>query len=596
MSRAHHVSFLAFLLTAVLAAAESNVEIEFTARLARIGVDQIEERVALASWAQGKGLVNQAIDLLNDVLKAKPGHSKARSLLGYEQIDGRWLAGEELYLAKKWVRWLGRWMPPAQQRKLVARRDALRAQLRARSGWDKAWETKTAHFTITSNAQVRVVEEISLAMEQYYTVASRMFLLRGTQARIPVEVYADQAEFQRVSAASGMAVANEVLGYYVSGKDLIRCFYAGNMESTLSVLFHETTHLIVNRFAKREVPTWTNEGLAVYFEDAQRLEDRVDPDAVPWNRLWHLRDMLGHGPINLDDTVTCAYSNYSVEYYPRGWSLVHFLLHGAKGKYSKLFVNYLLALRSGNDQSAMELFVRHIGKRPADLHSEWLAHIHGIEPRTGAEYAAAALDSIGLRLDPVEAQQYAEKGVAAAPEDWRTHAALGQVLLARARLESDQQSGAAAVAALDRAVELAKVDPVSIRARVKGPRKESLSVWTGLVEDRIFALIAAGDSDRALVAAGELLEIDEASAHAYAALAVIGSQSASGRAEAAECIVTARDLGNDHLVRWCSARLAAANGDTGEAKRLLAEAAALDCRGLGREWYRREMSRMALAR
>ncbi len=568
--------------------AAAKARIEYATRLAKTPDDQLDRRVELARWARGKGLATESDSLLEAVIAAKVDHAGARKALGYEKIGNDWLRGEPLWQTKKWVRYLGRWMPPAERRKLIARRDGMRQELKSRSGWDKAWESKTAHFAIKSNCQVRVVEDILTAMEQYHTVASRMFQLTGNQARIPVEVYADQDEFLKASAASGMGAAENVLGYYVPGKDLIRAYFAGSVDETLGTLFHETTHLIVNRFAKREVPTWSNEGLAVYFEDAERLEDRVDPNAIPWTRLWHLHDMMEAKPVDLEGTVACPHAGYTVEFYPRGWALTHFLLNGP---YRKNYENYLGLLRKGGDMGNAALFLKGIGKKPGDLQAEWEKHVKALEPKTADELAGAARAALGSYLDPQRAEDYAERAVVLAPDAWRCHAALGTVRLALARLSGDAALASGAVESFDRAVELAGADLASIKARVK--KGQSLSVWTGLLAGRMFALHAAGDGEGAAAAASDLLEVDAANAYAYGMLAILGAGDAQDGGDAQAFIETAQDIGNDHVVRWCAARVAFATGKADQGTKLLAEAAKLDRLGLGRAWYPREAKRLA---
>lgn len=578
------------LLAACLVAGETDAtRTEFEARLGRTPEDQVDRRVDLARWARSRGLVTEADKLLETVIAAKPDHPSARKALGYEKIGQDWLRGEPLWQAKKWVRYLGRYMSPADKKRLIARRDGMREQLRARAGWSKAWETKTAHFAIKSNCPVRVVEDLRIAMEQYYTVASRMFNLGNTQAKIPVEVYAEQDAFMKASTEDQMPVTENVLGYYVPGRDMIRCFYAGSLDETLGTLFHETTHLIVNRFAKREVPTWTNEGLAVYFEDADRLEDRVDPDAIPWTRLWGLQDMLKEGKVSLEGTVACSHAAYHVDYYPRGWALTHFLMQGTDKKLRKGYENYLMLLKKGGNASATDLFTKGIGRSPSDLQSDWEKHVQGIEPRTAEELASAAQAALGSYLDPQRGEEYAARAVTLAPDNWRCHAALGMVRLAQARLGGRTSDATAAVESFDRAVELANANAASIKTKVKNGQSQSF--WTGLLVNRLFALEAAGNGERAAEAAGEILDIDEANAHAYAVLAVLGA--GDDKAEAEAFIATARDIGYDHLVRWCAARIAATDGRLAEARSLLAEAAELDRLGLGRAWYPREAKRLA---
>jgi hypothetical protein len=325
----------------------------------------------------------------------------------------------------------------------------------------------------------------------------------------------------------------------------------------------------------------------VFFEDAQRLEDRVDPDAIPWTRLWILRDMLAKGPVPLKDTVDCAQGAYNVDYYPRGWGLTNFLMH----VHRKPYETYLMLLKKGGTQSNSELFVKGIGKQPADLQAAWEAYIKAIEPKTADELANAAVAALGIYLDQQRAEDYAQRSVDLAAGSWRSQAALGAAKLAIARLSGRRESAVAAVAAFDTACELAKADPVSIKARVK--KGQSLSIWTDLLASRMFACFEAGDGERAAACACELLEVDEASAYAYGMLAVLGAGDPEDGAEAATFLATAQDIGNDHLVRWCAARVAAATGRLSEAANLLAEAAKLDRLGLGRAWYPAEAKRLA---
>ena len=50
---------------------------------------------------------------------------------------------------------------------------------------------------------------------------------------------------------------------------------AGSLDRTLSTLFHECTHLVIHQACGDgvEVPTWANEGLAVFFENLANLPD-----------------------------------------------------------------------------------------------------------------------------------------------------------------------------------------------------------------------------------------------------------------------------------------------------------------------------------
>lgn len=63
-----------------------------------------------AVWAREKGLNGRANDLLRKVIALEPGHGEARKALGFEQVNGLWLEGDELRVAKGYVRHQGRWL------------------------------------------------------------------------------------------------------------------------------------------------------------------------------------------------------------------------------------------------------------------------------------------------------------------------------------------------------------------------------------------------------------------------------------------------------------------------------------------------------
>jgi len=177
-----------------------------------------------------------------------------------------------------------------------------RERIKFASDWKNAWVYKTepGHFIITSNVSPELVKEIGLAMEQCYHELSKVFGAKTAIKNINVEVYATQDQFIRESAAAGIPMGRNVLGYFYWGPSTgIRCFYAGSIEQTLSTLFHECTHLVINKVCE-EVPTWANEGLAVFFESALRTEKGMTLETIPFNRLWHLKSMLKKGDLSLN--------------------------------------------------------------------------------------------------------------------------------------------------------------------------------------------------------------------------------------------------------------------------------------------------------
>jgi hypothetical protein len=70
----------------------------------------VKSMLALAAWARDRGLAARASELYRKVLVLDPDQAEARKALGYEKVNGLWLAGDELMTARGFVKVNGRWM------------------------------------------------------------------------------------------------------------------------------------------------------------------------------------------------------------------------------------------------------------------------------------------------------------------------------------------------------------------------------------------------------------------------------------------------------------------------------------------------------
>jgi len=108
---------------------------DFDERCARASGSK--ELVDVALWGREKGLGRRADDLLQRVLKLDPDQPDARKALGFERFGGQWLKGDELQVARGFLKVDGKWLPKdAAQRQLdrqaSARMDQDRIALEAR--------------------------------------------------------------------------------------------------------------------------------------------------------------------------------------------------------------------------------------------------------------------------------------------------------------------------------------------------------------------------------------------------------------------------------------------------------------------------------
>lgn len=82
----------------------------FEKRAATLAADDAEGHFLLALWCRRQGLAEPMRTELERVLAIRPDHAGARAALGYEKVEEKWVAGDELLGAKGFVRRDGRWI------------------------------------------------------------------------------------------------------------------------------------------------------------------------------------------------------------------------------------------------------------------------------------------------------------------------------------------------------------------------------------------------------------------------------------------------------------------------------------------------------
>lgn len=80
---------------------------EFEAR-AKTATD-VKGMLELAAWAREKGLGTRSMDLYRRILTIDSDQPEARKALGYEKVGGVWLAGDDLMMARGYIKYRGRW-------------------------------------------------------------------------------------------------------------------------------------------------------------------------------------------------------------------------------------------------------------------------------------------------------------------------------------------------------------------------------------------------------------------------------------------------------------------------------------------------------
>ncbi|MEM6854087.1 MAG: DUF1570 domain-containing protein [Planctomycetota bacterium] len=128
---------------------------------------------------------------------------------------------------------------------------------------------------------------------------------------------------------------------------------------TLRTLQHEGFHQFAWNHLGPNLPTWMNEGLAQYFEDAVILDHGMELGLGDPDRIELVRDALRYKwAVDVEELLSLDNQQWSAALrhngsraellYAQSWSMVYYLIHGDDGRYLRSFEVYLRLLSEGH--------------------------------------------------------------------------------------------------------------------------------------------------------------------------------------------------------------------------------------------------------
>jgi len=222
--------------------------------------------------------------------------------------------------------------------------------------WDQAYEIETPHYHITCTISPGKTYYYGMLMETLYEAYAGVYDPDTTPPfKNEVHVFLDQREFQTMAAKRGFgALGGGVMGFFAPGQ---LCIYAfdqiprGIQTTVDSVLAHEASHqfLHVTCNGSGHVPTWINEGLAVYFESGTYRPGRKQW-RPPTKRLERLKMYYSRGQRTLWplENYLSHYGHIPAPSYAEVYAITHFWIFGSKGGKER-FKKYWMALKEGED-------------------------------------------------------------------------------------------------------------------------------------------------------------------------------------------------------------------------------------------------------
>ncbi|MBI2825233.1 MAG: hypothetical protein HYX69_11165 [Planctomycetia bacterium] len=383
-------------------------------KFAALRREQAAALFALAQDAAKSGHAGTAFLILPRVVREDPDHAEARAILGYEQVDGRWLTPFESHKAHDGQVWHERfgWLPAdhvaryeAGERFYGGRWMSAEAEARVRSDPRRGWDIGTEHYQVHTDLGLEEGVRLAVRLEKLYDAWQQLFAgfcaseeqlarrfarqtaVRSEPRRHKVVYFKSRNEYVRALEKDEPKIGMTT-GYYLAAKRAAY-FFAGE-DFDASNLYHEATHQLfseirpVARDIGRDANFWIIEGIACYMEslveqgdwclvggnEAVRLQDArhrlvVDNYYVPLAEL----TTFGMQRLQHDPRIAMLYSEAS--------GLTHFLMHDAGGRYRDALVEYLVAVYTGHDNRGT--LARIIGKSDGELDTEYRKFIEGLE-------------------------------------------------------------------------------------------------------------------------------------------------------------------------------------------------------------------------
>lgn len=260
------------------------------------------------------------------------------------------------------------------------------------------WVGQTANYRLTSHASVAQTQQVGSTMEALLRAYLEFFALDAQavpKGGLELHLFRDRAQFKaRVANAPPWAEA-------IYRKGVAYAYFDASAPNAQHWMLHEAAHQLNERVGRTPAAKWVNEGLASYF-GASKVEDyvltpgRIEAKAYP---VWWLAELAPTGNLQRDIASGRVVplralvsgeggpdiNTHVNQWYLGYWSLTHFLLHGADGKYVAGYRELLMG-----KTATLADFERLLG--PVDaLQAEWYRYHHGL--------AGAAPDSQVIVVD-----------------------------------------------------------------------------------------------------------------------------------------------------------------------------------------------------
>lgn len=178
---------------------------------------------------------------------------------------------------------------------------------------------------------------------------------------MPLYLFRHQAEYLDFMQHHGIDARGTGGMFFVthSIRGLATWSQGHSRSQTLRTLQHEGFHQFAWDYLGPNLPTWMNEGLAQYFEDAVILDHGMELGLGDPDRIALVRDALQYQwAVDMDELLSLNNRQWTAALrtngsrsellYAQAWSMVYYMIHGDDGRYLGSFEVYLRLLSEGH--------------------------------------------------------------------------------------------------------------------------------------------------------------------------------------------------------------------------------------------------------
>ena len=364
---------------------------EWRAEFEKIRMAYAERLFAISQQSLDQGHAADAYRLLFAVLRENPKHARARTILGYQLVDGvwhtpfeaqmmssgktnhptfGWLAHDHVHRYENGQRYFrGRWVSTADEE-------------RFRGRLTNGWRILTDHYVVHTNHSLEAGVALGRQLEALHTVWRQLFVqfyttdkilarrIRGDSVKLTprrkykVVFFRNRDEYTR-ELRKFQPNIDLTLGIYLS-RQRTAYFYAGHDRGD-ATLYHEASHQLFHetRAAVRNNPHdvglkqnfWIIEGVALYMESLQRYDGYLTLGGLDAPRLQFARHntLCGNSYLPLEKLVAMGRQSLQTDdriglLYSQAAGLTQFFMDYEAGQYRDALIQFITSVYEREDR------------------------------------------------------------------------------------------------------------------------------------------------------------------------------------------------------------------------------------------------------